>query len=226
MTGKDRCSRCATRDDECVVNPDAIARWREESRTKRFRRNPADTNCRRCVAGKVKCELPATKEMRDALVVPAARVTGGGGSGASSVASSSKRTRTEVVVEMPPRKKARVMPNKMTEGEFWERLLAVLTGMDEKMGEIAESAKAVEKASGMVGKAVQQVAAGVTRIDAALGRIEGLLGKKTESEGSSSEESDDVVRIPIEDATAEGGGVAEMTTELEEGSEEGSEEEE
>ena len=46
------------------------------------------------------------------------RVRKKGGSVTPSVASSSKRPRTEVVVEMPPRKKAKTLPNGMSEGEF------------------------------------------------------------------------------------------------------------
>ena len=62
------CVACQNAARECMVDVDAIRKWREDVRKgKVVGKAPARTSCQACLAGKRLCNLPATAAMREAM---------------------------------------------------------------------------------------------------------------------------------------------------------------
>ena len=62
------CVACQNAARECMVDVDAIRKWREDVRKgKVVGQAPASTSCQACLAGKRLCNLPATAAMREAM---------------------------------------------------------------------------------------------------------------------------------------------------------------
>ena len=62
------CMACQNAARECMVDVDAIRKWREDVRKgKVVGKAPARTSCQACLAGKRLCNLPATAAMREAM---------------------------------------------------------------------------------------------------------------------------------------------------------------
>ena len=68
--GAGRCDTCVREDTPCKISLLAIDKWRADVKSGMvFHKNPSGTNCKKCASDRKKrCILPATKEMRDAIV--------------------------------------------------------------------------------------------------------------------------------------------------------------
>ena len=64
-TGDSRCERCAQRNEECMVNEDVLADWREGFEDgKVYTRVPIAAGCSLCRGIKKYCNLPETADLR------------------------------------------------------------------------------------------------------------------------------------------------------------------
>jgi hypothetical protein len=143
--GAARCQLCIKDNAQCRINMAAIDKWKETFESgKAGRRNPPRTSCKRCLVKKKKCELPATKDIRDAL----ARATPGA---APSVASSGTKRRREVEVvvpALPQAKRARRTSPEVSDGEFRRELLKVLRKIEGHLDSLAKAANEPTKRGG------------------------------------------------------------------------------
>ena len=204
--GAGRCPRCVKAHAECKINLQAVEKWREDVESgKTFRKGPTNSMCTRCKIKKERCELPATEDMRAALVKEKPKAGGSlrvkEGSVTPSAASSSKRKRAETVVELPARKKKKTEPSgKEGEEEFRARLLAVLSGMSLSFGELVTVGKELVTAARETRKLAHHAAVTAANSYRVLERIADTLARKEEESES---ESDKVQEVPIHDARAE-----------------------
>jgi hypothetical protein len=205
--GVGRCTRCLTDDGKCRINLGAIEKWRKDVEAgKMFARHPTDTNCARCTEKRKACVLPATERMRMQLttgLAPRMAKKRSGRSGVSHsasplVASSSKR-RLEELEEILPRKRTRTAKaggsgtggKEMTDDEFCQELLRVLTGFAESADSMAQTGEEAHKTLDLLMRWVAKShtgAAGSLR-EARADRVaprgvgEGVEGRKAEKGG-------------------------------------------
>ena len=183
----------------------AIEKWQEVVRTgKKFKKNLHATNCTYCMHKKKTCELPTTEGMQALLVTGGSLKSADGrlkvaeGSVTPSVASSSKRKKTEIILEMPARKKTKTDPSEMKEEEFWAKLLAVLTGIDGRIKKVVAVGKEMVETAKKTKKFVHHTAVVMGQTSRTLVRIEEALARKGEEE-SEEEKSEKKQEVPIQD---------------------------
>jgi len=143
-------------DDKCLINVEAIQRWRQDWKEgKFFYRTPPGTNCQRCTAKRKACELPGTLDMRRDTGIQ--RKTKGSVA-TTSEASSSKRKFDGV--EMPMPKRVRAEGPMMSEGQLQAELLEVLRGIREDVRRMAdageESARQATRAAAWILEVVKK----------------------------------------------------------------------
>ena len=70
VRGARRCDSCVREDTLCKISLPVIDKWQEDVKSGVvFHKNLSGTNCEKCTSDRKKCcILPATKEMRDAIV--------------------------------------------------------------------------------------------------------------------------------------------------------------
>jgi hypothetical protein len=201
--GAGRCVRCVKdKQGSCRINLGAIEKWREDAKAgKKFKRHPADSNCTYCTFKKHPCELPASAAMRAVLVAEKSK-TGGSlrveeRSVTPSAASSSKRKKMAVDVELPPRKKAKTMiPGGLKEEEFWDRLLAILSSMNGRMGKMVELGEEILATEKETKKLAHHAAGSAASTSRSLKAMEATFARKF---GEESEEEDQAQEVPILD---------------------------
>ena len=148
--GARRCDMCVREDTPCKISLPAIDKWWADVKSGMvFHKNPSGTNCEKCASDRKKrCILPATKEMRDAIVeVPkssktlSATLKLGGlptrGSWATtrsrrglsilSIVSGTKRKFQEVEVEVAPAsKKMKTAATPMSQVDFFGAMVQMM----------------------------------------------------------------------------------------------------
>jgi hypothetical protein len=190
--GTGRCEACVREDTVCKINLAAIGKWREEMQDgAEFHKNQPGTNCELCATSRKKrCILPATEEMRRALVevvktpVKAGRLAvplrgsrastkSRGGSSAPSASSGMKRKMRDLEVELAPvTKKMKTAATPMSQVDFYGALVRIMETSERRM---AESSRAVERQEEEFGRALRSIAVAVERQNKILVRIETRL---------------------------------------------------
>jgi hypothetical protein len=237
--GAGRCVACVKEKVQCEVHLGAIEAWRKAFRAgKVFRVNPAKTGCTYCTTIRhQRCELPATREMREGLIPVPRGGKGRGGSNAPSVASSSKRKLRQTEVELPPpTKRQRRMPAPMTQTDFWASVLRQMDVYERKHDEAMAMAARRELE---VQHTLDHIGMNLALQNRVLHRIEGVLRsgdrkgkakagptfeedlaaakrqfvfKEWTGPGEESEEDGDAEDIPIIDLSGDGSEVAEESS--------------
>lgn len=181
VEGTGRCRLCVKTDSQCRIKLGFVEKWKADVEGgKTFFRNPPGTLCERCHEKKKKCELPATKWMRERTAKGAtedmeeteateAPVDKGkrkavekSGSITPSVASSSKRKLEFAGVELPLPKRRR------EEVLIDERVLQL-------MKQTAEGAKASAEANTKLAEAIAGLATAIRGSTAATGKMTGVV---------------------------------------------------
>jgi hypothetical protein len=147
VEGKGRCLRCLKDDRQCRINLQVIEKWRLEHRQgKVFARAPDGANCESCRKAAKPCELPASEEMRRAIVskAPRSEPAASQASTAPSMASSSKR-RVEAVVEVPRKRIRAAAAATLSEGQYRQGVFARLDRIAEAVEALLELEKRREQ---------------------------------------------------------------------------------
>jgi hypothetical protein len=226
--GAGRCEACVREDTVCKINLAAIGKWREEVRIgDEFHKNPPGTNCELCASSRKKrCILPATKEMRDAivevvktpvrtgrLVVPLrgsrASTRSRGGSSVPSASSGTKRKMRDLEVELAPvTKKMKTAATPMSQVDFYGALVRIMETSERRM---AESSRAAERREEEFGRALRSMAVAVERQNKILARIETRLTAEN-WKGKGRARSEDISTDEVAEETRDVGEAAEAQT--------------
>jgi len=217
--GARRCDACVRENTPCKISLLAIDKWRADVKSGMvFHKNPSGMNCEKGANDRKKrCILPATKEMRDAIVeVPKSSKTssatlkpGGpptrgswvttrsrGGSSVPSIASGTKRKFWEVEVEVTPAsKKMKTAVTPMSQVDFFGAMVRMMESSEQQAAETSRAAALREE----FGKALRSMVANIRLQNRILERVEHRWvaeidkgkGKEKEVEEEEEEEEDD-----------------------------------
>lgn len=132
--GAGRCYLCHHYNAKCVINIPEIEKWRQAFRDGKWEIGMADhTGCQRCIDMGMRCNLPATEEMRRGLK----------GKQREDAVVSLKRRHVEV--ELPLRKKVKVPPAEEEDPEL--DLLQSIEGKVERLLELGAQSEEWKKKS-------------------------------------------------------------------------------
>ena len=197
--GDARCPSCIKDGAKCLINTTAIDKWRKEQEKGVVRkRHPPHTSCKRCLEKKKGCDLPATRELREAQKNTVPEVAPSIVTTASRASSGRKRFR-EMEVEMPVPlrvKRRRQASPESAEGEFRKELLFVLRSIDGRLGELVQAARGMaESGSGVrdKGKGKEKADEDAVEVEIVDSRSEdeGRSGKAEKDDGSGGEEEEE-----------------------------------